>query len=166
LTSVYTLERIVALLEAHPHVRFCRIAGNCLRKGNNARARADWLEYVDRYPRIFVKDIGDNDDPHPTFCGIGALRPYVAADPLGDGYRVYTCTSHVLAARTYSREYSLCRVEDIAATWARMGARPYGVAGNNGERWDALPGCARCYYAKSNALLEAVALGVTDSEFA
>lgn len=165
LTTVHTIDRIVALLEANPHVRFCRIAGNCLRKGNNARARADWLDVVDRHPRMFVKDIGDDDDPHPTFCGIGALRPYVASLPTGGGYAVYTCTSHVLAARNYSLEHKLCDVADIIPTWQAMRGKqePYTVGSN---RWDETPTCARCYYARSNAILEAASCGVQDAEFA
>lgn len=171
LTTPATIERIAALLEANPHIRFCRIAGNCLRKGNNARVRADWLEAVDRHERMFVKDIGDADDPHPSFCGIGAFRPYVAADPNGDGYRVYACTSHVLHARTYAETHSLCRVEDIRETWAKMGrdfeetGHPYRVAGQCGG-YDQIPACRACYYAAPNRLLEAVAHRGPDWQFA
>lgn len=174
-TTVMTLARIVRLLELHPAVRFVRLAGNCLKKGANLRAR-DWrpiIENIDPAGKMFLKDIGADDDPHPDFCAVGMVRPYVAPHPDGNGeYHVYTCTSHVLANRTYDLRHSLCRVEYIVPTWERMNQRfqiegtPYQVDGNGGRGWDKVPTCRACYYSPSNRVLDAVAHPKGDSDFA
>lgn len=173
-TTPDTFARIARLVARHPGVKFVRIAGDCLKKGGNARVRERWeaaIEQADPAGRFFVKDIGGDDSPFDGGCYVGLTRPYVAPHPAGDGtYHVYACTSHVLANRTYDPAYALCRVEDVVPAWAAMNERfrrdgfPYEVRGNGGAGWAAT--CRLCYYANNNRLLHAVAHPLPDRNFA
>ncbi len=173
-TTVESIERIVRLVDLHPGVKFVRIAGNCLIKGNNAAVREKWrpvIDAMDRHRKVFVKDIGGDDSPFAEGCYVGAIRPYVAASPDGDGsYHVYTCTSHVLQRRTYDLRHSLGTVEEIPAIWARMDQSyrlhgfPYQVDGNCGRDWDRT--CTFCYYRFNNQILHTVAHEMPDKNFA
>ena len=83
----------VRLVELHPEVKFVRIAGNCLIKGNNRVVRdqcREVIEALDRNGKMFIKDIGSDDSPFDDGCYVGAIRPYLAPSPDGDGsYHVY-----------------------------------------------------------------------------
>lgn len=171
-TTVETIERMARLVELHPEVKFVRIAGNCLIKGNNAEVRDKWekvIDAIDERGKFFIKDIGENDSPFDDGCYVGMIRPYIASAPDGDGYNVYTCTSHVLNTRNYDEAYALCRVEDIKPAWEKMNERfaeqgfPYEVNGNRGKNW--CNTCRFCYYMNNNQLLHTVAGEMPDKNF-
>lgn len=171
-TSVVSIEKMARLVELHPEVKFVRIAGNCLIKGNNARIGEEYkpiIDRIDKWGKFFIKDIGLNDSPFNDGCYVGMIRPYVASDPEGDGYLVYTCTSHVLNYRTYDRDYALCRVEDVVPTWRKLNEQfrrdgyPYEIKGNKGTNW--CESCKFCYYSNNNQLLHTVANEMPDKNF-
>ncbi|KKS77899.1 MAG: hypothetical protein UV74_C0002G0027 [Candidatus Woesebacteria bacterium GW2011_GWB1_43_14] len=171
-TTAETIQKMASLVEMHPDVKFVRIAGNCLIKGNNAVIRdkyKDVIDAVDEHGKFFIKDIGDNDSPFNDGCYIGMIRPYVAPSPTGDGYMVYTCTSHVLNTRTYDPAYALCKIEDIIPAWQRMNEKfatdghPYEVKGNGGHNW--CHSCKFCYYHNNNQLLHSVSNEMPDKNF-
>lgn len=173
-TTAASIERMVRLVELHPKVKFVRIAGNCLIKGNNKVVADRWrpvIEKLDAAGKMFVKDIGDDDSPFADGCYVGAVRPYLAASPDGDGsYHVYTCTSHVLQRRNYDLKYSLGTTDEIPAIWARMSenyrlfGHPYEVDGNGGCGWNAT--CKFCFYRFNNQILHTVAHEMPDKNFA
>jgi len=172
-TTVATIKALAEMVERNPGVKFVRIAGNCLIKGNNASVRAQWkpiIDEIDSAGKFFVKDIGDDDSPFDAGCYVGMVRPYVAPDPHGDGYYVYTCTSHVLQKRTYDRAYAMCEVSDVLRAWSDMnerfasGGSPYEVNGNGGTGWCST--CNFCYYKFNNRLLHTVANDMPDKNFA
>ncbi len=172
-TDTDTVEAMAELVRLHPRVKFVRLVGNCLVKGQ-VKVRDQWrdvFDAIDTQGKFFLKDIGDNDDAFASGCYVGMIRPYVAASPEGDGsYHVYTCTSHVLQKRTYDLDYALCRAEDITQAWARMNLDfkvhgvPYQVAGNAGSGWDQT--CRYCYYANNNRTLHTIATEMPDKNFA
>ncbi|MCB9877269.1 MAG: radical SAM protein [Planctomycetes bacterium] len=173
-TTVQSIERMVRLVDLHPKVKFVRIAGNCLIKGNNKAVADKWrevIETLDAHGKMFLKDIGDDDSPFAGGCYVGAIRPYLAASPTGDGsYHVYTCTSHVLQQRTYDLRHSLGTTDQIPAIWARMSESyrlfgfPYQIDGNGGCGWDAT--CKFCFYRFNNQILHTVAHEMPDKNFA
>lgn len=172
-TSAETIRRIAKVLELNPTLKFVRIAGNCLVKGNNASVRnkfKDTIDEVDKFNKIFIKDIGYDDSPFNDGCYVGMIRPYVAPDPHGKNqYYVYICTSHVLNKRNYDLDYSLCKVEDILDTWNNInqkfkdGSYPYEVKGNKGENWENT--CKYCYYKFNNKLLHTVCQEMPNKNF-
>lgn len=171
-TTSESIEKIAKLVELNPDIKFVRLAGNCLIKGNNAKIRDQYkeiIEKIDKYEKFFIKDIGDNDSPFDQGCTVGMTRPYVAPNPAGGDYRVYICTSHVLQKRTYDIDYSLCKIEDIVKTWVTMNQRfsqagfPYEVKGNKGCGWKDT--CKFCYYYNNNKLLYNVAHDSPDKNF-
>jgi len=171
-TGVESIRRIARLVELHPGVKFVRIAGNCLIKGNNAVTRdkyKDVIEAIDEHGKFFIKDIGDNDSPFNDGCYVGMIRPYIAPSPKTDDYMVYICSSHVLNTRTYDLAYALCKTEDVLPTWAKMNERfaregfPYEVKGNGGQNWR--ESCRFCYYKNNNQLLHTVAQDMPDKNF-
>ncbi|HEB54648.1 MAG TPA: hypothetical protein ENI87_15475 [bacterium] len=173
-TTTTSIERMVRLVDLHPEVKFVRIAGNCLIKGNNRVVAEKWrpvIEALDTHGKMFVKDIGDDDSPFAAGCYVGAIRPYIAASPDGDGsYHVYTCTSHVLQQRTYDLRHSLGTTDEIPHIWARMSENyrvlgfPYEIDGNRGCGWDAT--CKFCFYRFNNRILHTVAHEMPDKNFA
>jgi hypothetical protein len=172
-TTNETIRRMARLVELHPKVKFVRIAGNCLIKGNNAKVREQWREVIDEIDRngkFFVKDIGNDDGPFDGGCYVGMVRPYIAPDPRGGDYKVYICTSHVLNTRTYDPAYALCSVADVKVVWEEMNLRfasfghPYEVKGNKGKNWCGT--CKFCYYKNNNAILHAVSHDLPDKNFA
>lgn len=172
-TTPDTIRRIAQLVELHPHVKFVRIAGDCLIKGGHPDVRRKFqpiVDEVDTYSRFFIKTIEDDDGPFDAACYVGGIRPYVAAAPDGNGHRVYICTSHVLQARNYNEDYALCDVDHIPETWALMSARmksagaPYEVRGNSGCGWATT--CTHCYYKNNNRLMHAVVTRQPDGNFA
>lgn len=173
-TTIETIEKISKLVDLHGgKIKFVRFAGNCLVKGNNALAKKSFQEIIDEndhYKKFFIKDIDSDDDAYDHGCYVGAIRPYVAADPDGDGSWVYTCTSHVLNKRTYDRAYALCRPDDIINKWDEMSKNyretgyPYDVNGNCGKGWSDT--CKFCYYKFNNRLLHTVAQPMPDKDFA
>tara|TARA_R110002094_G_scaffold28421_2_gene41357 strand:+ start:817 stop:1914 length:1098 start_codon:yes stop_codon:yes gene_type:complete len=173
-TTVESIQRIVRLVDLHPQVKFVRIAGNCLIKGNNQVVRDKWrdvIEAMDAHGKVFIKDIGNDDSPFADGCYVGAVRPYIAASPEGDGsYHVYTCTSHVLQKRTYDLDYSLGTTDEIPAIWERMSQSyrlfgyPYEVGCNKGRDWD--ESCKFCFYRFNNQILHTVAHEMPDKNFA
>lgn len=171
-TTKESIEKIVKLVELHPEVKFVRIAGNCLIKGNNQKIKEQYaqvLDAVDKHHKFFIKDIGEDDSPYNDGCYIGMVRPYIAPNPHGGDYRVYTCTSHVLNKRTYDLDYSLCSVDDIIPAWDRMNKQfqekgyPYEVKGNCGKDW--ISNCKYCYYKFNNKLLHTVSNEMPDRNF-
>ncbi len=172
-TDTDTVAAMAELVRLHPDVKFVRLVGNCLVKGQ-IKVRDKWrdvFDAIDSQGKFFMKDIGDNDNPFEDGCYVGMTRPYVAAHPEGNGeYHVYTCTSHVLQKRTYDLDYSLCRVEDITQAWAtmnemfRLTGSPYAVKGNAGRGWGAT--CKFCYYANNNKLLHTISTEMPDKNFA
>jgi len=173
-TDANTIRRIARVIELHPECKFVRIAGNCLVKGNNALVRDRFktiIDEIDTNNKIFIKDIGTDDSPFNDGCYVGAVRPYVAPDPHGDGkYYIYTCTSHVLNKQNYDLDYALCDVDSIINTWEKMNRSyekngyPYEIKNNGGAGW--CVSCKFCYYKFNNKLLHTVAQTMPDKNFA
>lgn len=172
-TDVDTIRRIAKVLELYPDVKFVRIAGNCLIKGNNSQIREqfkDVIDEIDKFGKIFIKDIGEDDSPYDEGCYVGMIRPYVAPQPHGEGnYQVYICTSHVLNKQNYDLDYSLCDVDNIIPTWEKMSSHykefgyPYEVKNNCGKNW--IDSCKYCYYKFNNKILHTVAQEMPDKNF-
>lgn len=171
-TTVDTIEKIVKLVELHSNIKFVRLAGNCLIKGNNQSVKekyADIVDAVDKYQKFFIKDIGEDDSPYDDGCYVGLIRPYVAPNPHGEDYQIYICTSHVLQKRTYDLDYSLGSVNDIKGIWERANKQyaekgyPYQIKGNDGKNW--CDNCKFCYYKFNNKLLHTVANEMPDRNF-
>lgn len=172
-TTSKTIENIAKLVELHPDIKFVRIAGNCLIKGNNQAIKeqySDILGNIDKFNKIFIKDIGMDDSPYNDGCYVGLLRPYIAPNPEGGDYQVYICTSHVLNTRTYDLDYSLGSVDNIKDIWESCNKRyektgiPYEVKSNCGEDW--CETCNYCYYKFNNTLLHKVMNRTEDWDFA
>lgn len=171
-TTVETIRRIVKLVTLHPEVKFVRIAGNCLIKGNNQKIKetySDIIKELDVHSKFFIKDIGNDDGPFDAGCYIGLIRPYVAPNPHGGDYQIYICTSHVLNKRTYDLSYSLGSIDDVISIWDKANERykytkvPYEVNGNSGKNW--CDTCKFCYYKFNNKLLHSVAQEMPDKDF-
>lgn len=172
-TTPETIRRIARLVELHPDIKFVRIAGNCLIKGNNAAVSEQYkpiIDEIDKHNKFFIKDIGYKDGPYDGGCYMGLVRPYIAPHPTErNNYQVYICTSHVLNTRTYETDYSLGPVSDIKKIWAECNARyakgeaPYEVRGNNGKNWCGT--CKFCYYQNNNQLLHTVSHEMPDKNF-
>lgn len=171
-TTPETIKRIGRLVKLHPDIKFVRIAGNCLIKGNNARVRDKFkgvVDEVDNLKKFFIKDIGYDDSPFEDGCYVGMTRPYVAPHPHGDNYQVYTCTSHVLNKRTYDLKYSLGSIDDIISIWRNCNENyknlgyPYEIDNNKGCGWS--DSCKYCYYKFNNKLLHTVANEMPDKNF-
>jgi len=171
-TNTETVEKMARLVELHPDVKFVRIAGNCLIKGNNEAVRDEYkdiIDAVDQYGKFFIKDIGVNDSAFNAGCYVGMIRPYIAPSTTSADYMVYTCTSHVLNTRTYDPDYALCTIDDIVPAWKEMNERfatkgyPYEVKSNSGQDWHET--CKFCYYNNNNRLLHTVASEMPDKNF-
>lgn len=172
-TDVETIRRIAKTLDLYPEVKFVRIAGNCLIKGNNSLIREKFKEVIDeidKFGKIFIKDIGEDDSPFNEGCYVGMIRPYIAPQPHGQGnYQVYICTSHVLNKQNYDLDYSLCDVDNIIPTWQKLSENyrqkgyPYEVKNNCGENW--IDSCKYCYYKFNNKILHTVAQEMPDKNF-
>ena len=172
-TTASSIENIVKLVNLHDDIKFVRIAGNCLIKGNNASIRdqyTDVLVALDAHDKFFIKDIGDDDGPFDSGCYVGGIRPYIAPHPEGGEYQVYICTSHVLNHRTYDLDYSLGSVDDIIDIWMKMsvnihaGLSPYDVKNSSKDGWCST--CKYCYYKFNNKLLHTVINEMPDKDFA
>jgi len=171
-TTPDTIRRIAKLVELHPEIKFVRIAGNCLIKGNNAKVRDKFkgvVDEVDNLNKFFIKDIGYDDSPYDHGCYVGLLRPYVAPNPHGGDYQIYICTSHVLNKRTYDLDYSLGSIDNVLSIWSNANKTyeekgyPYEVKGNKGCGWT--DSCKYCYYKFNNKLLHTVANDLPDKNF-
>jgi hypothetical protein len=172
-TNVETIKRIVKVLNLHPDIKFVRIAGNCLIKGNNSIIRdrfKDVIDEIDINQKVFIKDIGNDDSPFEDGCYVGMTRPYIAPSPYGDGkYQVYACTSHVLNKQNYDLDYSLCDIDSIIPTWQKLNENyknlgfPYEIKGNCGKNW--VDTCKYCYYKFNNKVLHTVAQEMPDKNF-
>ena len=172
-TDADTIRKIVKVLDLHPTIKFVRIAGNCLIKGNNTLIREkfkDVIDEIDLNSKVFIKDIGDDDSPYEDGCYVGMVRPYVAPTPYGDGkYQVYVCTSHVLNKQNYDLDYSLCDIDNIIPTWEKLNQNykdngyPYEIKNNCGKDWT--ESCKYCYYKFNNKVLHTVAQEMPDKNF-
>lgn len=171
-TTPETIERIAKLVSLHPEIKFVRIAGNCLIKGNNKNVKDkfyDIVSKVDKYNKFFIKDIDVNDDAYKYGCYVGGVRPYIAPSPLGGDYQVYICTSHVLNHRCYDLNYSLGSVDNVLHIWDNMNKSlkeknyPYEIKCNSGKDWD--KSCKYCYYKFNNKLLHTVNSDLPDRNF-
>lgn len=171
-TTVETIEKMAELVKLNPEIKFVRIAGNCLIKGNNKVVYDKWSEVVakvDELEKFFIKEIFDNDFPFDDGCYVGGVRPYIAPHPEGGRYQVYICTSHVLNHRTYDLEYSLGPIDKIIEIWDNMSISyskngyPYEIKGNKGNNW--CKDCKYCYYQFNNKVLHTVAQEMPDKNF-
>lgn len=164
--------KIQKLVELYPEIKFVRIAGDCLIKGNNEVIKNEYkeiIEEIDHNKKFFIKDIGMDDNPFDRGCYVGAIRPYIAPSPNGESYQVYICTSHVLDGRNYNLDYSLGSVDDIEKIWAGMNESyqkngyPYEIRNNKGKDW--CSSCQYCFYKFNNKLLFTVANEMQDKNF-
>lgn len=171
-TTVDSIKNMAKLVSLNPEVKFVRIAGNCLIKGNNVVVRDVWKEIIneiDSNNKFFIKDIGEDDGPYNDGCYVGAVRPYIASSPHSGNYQVYICTSHVLNKRNYDLNYSLGSVDNILDIWEKMsdnlskGLPLYEVKGNCGKNWTS--SCKFCYYKFNNKLLHTVVNEMPDKNF-
>ncbi len=171
-TTVESIRKMARLVELNPDVKFVRIAGNCLIKGNNTVVRENWKEVIselDKLEKFFIKDIGDDDGPFNDGCYVGAIRPYIAPNPNGGDYQIYTCTSHVLNCRNYDLKFSLGSIRDIEKIWNSMSLKLadkkpiYEVNNNCGRNWETT--CRFCYYKFNNKLLHTVVSEMPDKNF-
>ena len=171
-TSVDSIRRIANLVKLHPEVKFVRIAGNCLVKGNNHEIKEKYKEIIDELDilnKFFIKDIDEDDGPFNDGCYVGAIRPYIAPHPNGGDYQVYICTSHVLNTRTSDLRYSLGSIKDVLSIWSDMDESyskngfPYQIKCNKGKDW--VDSCKYCYYKFNNKLLHTVAQEMPDKNF-
>ncbi len=172
-TNVDSIKKMAKLVSLFPNVKFVRIAGNCLIKGNNASVRDKWkdvINEIDINEKFFIKDIGNDDDPYNNGCYVGAVRPYIAPNPHNGGdYQVYICTSHVLNKRNYDLDYSLGSVDNIKEIWNSMSENLknnlpiYEVKNNCGKNWK--ESCKFCYYKFNNKLLHTVINEMPDKNF-
>ena len=170
-TTVKTIEKIARLVELHPEVKFCRIAGNALIDNYQVTIQQKWrnvLESVDKYSKFFIKDVWDATKAFEDGCYVGLIRPYIAPHPDGGDYQVYICTSHVLEARTYKLEFSLGSIDNVIEIWnncnlnyAKLGY-PYEVRENKGKCWT--KACGTCLYYNNNRLLHTVAQQMDDND--
>ena len=172
-TSPDTIHRMAKLVRLNPDVKFVRIAGNCLIKGNNHAVRKkfkDIIDAIDENNKFFIKDIGEEDSPYNDGCYVGMVRPYIAAHPEGGRYQVYTCSSYVLNKRNYDLDYSLGPISDIKKIWLTASEKysshgyPYEIKNNSGKDW--CGSCKFCYYKFNNKLLHTVAQEMPDKDFA
>jgi hypothetical protein len=171
-TTIKTIEKMAKLVEIHQEVKFVRIAGNCLIKGNNQAIKNKFkqiINSIDKYGKFFIKDIGEDDSPYNNGCYVGMTRPYIAPHPNGGDYQVYICTSHVLNTRTYDLDYSLGSVNEIIDIWKKANQKykqegyPYEIKCNKGKNWE--ESCKFCYYKFNNKLLYTVANEMKDKDF-
>lgn len=166
-----SIDKILELVELYPNVKFVRIAGNSLITGYNELVRQKYQSLFEKYPKVFIKDIGEDDYPYDGGCYVGMIRPFIAASPDGDGkYYVYICNSHVLfSGQTYNKDYGLCEVGDVLSTWEKLNqyykehGYPYEVSGNKGCEWKKT--CKLCFYQPNNRLLDAVVKEIPDKNF-
>jgi hypothetical protein len=166
-----SLNKIQRLIQLYPDIKFVRIAGDCLIKGNNEQIKNKYesiINSIDTNDKFFIKDIGLDDSPFEDGCYIGAIRPYIAPSPTGGDYQVYICTSYVLNNRNYDLDYSLGSINDIELIWERMNEsfRKYGFpyqVKNNGCGWT--ESCKYCFYKFNNKLLHTVANEMPDKNF-
>lgn len=171
-TTVDSIKKIARLVEINPDVKFVRLAGNCLYKGNNEAIKIKWksiIDEIDKNHKFFIKDISNDDDPFNDGCYIGAIRPYIAPNPHGGDYQVYICTSHVLNKRIYDMDYSLGNISDIKNIWESMNdsyrtnGYPYQIKNNCGRNWE--QSCKYCYYKFNNKILHTVSQEMPDKNF-
>lgn len=172
-TTRQSINKISELVSLHPGIKFVRLAGDCLIKGNNAEVKEkfkDVIDEIDKNSQFFFKEIGHEDSPFDHGCYVGMIRPYIASSPHGGNYQVYPCTSYVLNKRTYDLDYALCSIDNIIETWERMNKQfketghPYVIKNNEGKNW--CKTCNFCYYKNNNKLLHTVATELPDKNFA
>ena len=171
-TTIESIKKIAKLIELNPQVKFVRIAGNCLIKGNNQNIKEKWksvIDEIDKFNKFFIKDIGLDDYPYNEGCYVGLIRPYIAPNPNGGDYQVYTCTSYVLNKRTYDLEHSLGSIDDIINIWNKCNENyklygyPYQIKNNCGKNWQET--CKYCYYKFNNKILHTVSQEMPDKNF-
>jgi hypothetical protein len=159
-TTSASIERIAQLVELHTHIKFVRIASDCLTE-QSMTIKQQWggvVAALDKHSKWFIKEIGDNFHPYLEGCWVGGIRPYWVHDG------IYICTSHVLKHRTYHPTWKLCGHANITATWQEMSRRmadgkpPYNI--------DIASECWHCYYANNNKLLASVINELPDKDFA
>lgn len=171
-TTVESIKKIAKLVDLNKSVKFVRLAGNCLIKGNNQSIKEKWksiIDEIDKNNKFFIKDISNDDGPFNDGCYIGAIRPYIAPNPHGGNYQVYICTSHVLNKRVYDLDYSLGDISDVKSIWRKMNESykengyPYQIKNNCGGNWES--SCKFCYYKFNNKILHTVSQEMPDKNF-
>jgi hypothetical protein len=171
-TTVESIKKIAKLVDLNKSVKFVRLAGNCLIKGNNQSIKEKWkliIDEIDKNNKFFIKDISNDDGPFNDGCYIGAIRPYIAPNPHGGNYQVYICTSHVLNKRVYDLDYSLGDISDVKSIWQKMNESykkngyPYQIKNNCGGDWES--SCKFCYYKFNNKILHTVSQEMPDKNF-
>lgn len=173
-TTKESIENIAKLVELHPEIKFVRIAGNCLIKGNNQKIKEQYkgiIDTVDKHDKFFIKEIGLNDSPYNSGCFTGGIRPYLASHPDGGNNptQIYICSSHVLQTRNYDINYSLGSIEYVLEIWERLSKNlkelgyPYEVKGNKGANWCST--CKFCYYHNNNQIYHTAANQMPEEDF-
>jgi hypothetical protein len=174
-TTKETIEKIARLIELHPEIKFCRIAGNALIDGHQITIQeqfGDVIAAVNHNEKFFIKEIWDNDKAFDAGCYVGLIRPYIAPHPDGGDYQVYVCTSHVLEHRTYNLDFSIGSIDDIQNIWKTCNMNyaiygfPYQIRNNEGTGWRKTCENSGCFYNNNNKLLHTVAQEMTDRNFA
>lgn len=172
-TGVDSIHRIRDLIKLHPKIKFARLSGDLLVKGESQRTAEKYIpvmEAIDKEGKMFFKEIGDNEYPFDDACYSGMLRPWIGPNPAGGDYQVYVCCWIQYSKRTYDMDYSLCGIDDIIPAWDRMNKmfqeknHPYEVKGNNGCGW--IDTCTHCYYKQSNSLIHSIVTEMPDKNFA
>jgi len=158
-TTVESIQKIAALVDKYPEIKFVRIAADCLTE-DSLKIKEDWgqiVSEIDKYKKFFIKEINDNFHPYPNACYVGMIRPYWVWNG------IYICTSHVLKKRNYDRLWKLCDPENIKVTWDKMNQKfkrdkkPYDI--------DIKEECWHCYYHNNNKLLDTIIQEIPDKDF-
>lgn len=159
-TTVRSLEKIIELVDLHPDIKFVRVAADCLTE-KSITIKEDWgdiLAKLDKYNKVFIKEINDNFHPFKEGCWVGMIRPYWVWNG------VYICTSHVLKHRGYHDSWKLCDHDQIKEAWDKMNKRF--ADGQNPYDIDINSKCWHCYYFNNNKLLNTVINEMPDKNFA
>lgn len=158
-TTIQTIRNIAQVVEDNPEVKFVRIAPDCT-TDDALTISEKWaaiLSEVDRFGKIFIKEIGSNYHPFLGGCWVGMIRPYWTSTG------IYICTSHVLKTQKYEDAWRLCDCSEIESAWERMNGRfaaglpPYEID---------ISKCWHCYYYNNNELLSYIIDTLPDSDFA
>ena len=159
-TTPEIIEKIAELVKRYPEVKFVRIAGNCLDSDSIEGVNKNWapiVKKVDELGKFFIKEIDGAHNAYPSFCGVGAIRPYVY-----DNGNIYICTSHVLKFRKVDERYKIGHISDVKGMYNRMAEnfKKYGYLYNLEGKSDWIKSrCRECFYYNNNKLLHTVASG-------
>jgi radical SAM protein with 4Fe4S-binding SPASM domain len=160
-TSKEILQDIIELVKTRPDAKFVRIAPDCLNKDTILSFKSKWapmIEELDSDGKFFFKELTSGYLPHPDFCGVGMIRPYVCED----GY-VYICSSFILRKRKLEPEWRLGHITDIKGVYERANkmfkeiGKPYEID---------IKECRHCLLVSNNKFLHNVCREMEDKNFA